>query len=391
MLREGWTANALTWLARWARFFAAGWIGVFKDLSTVRPAGEADANGRYHRLTAIRNVLIGLVLAGVFIALFASANPIIFDWLKTVWQKLEHLFDQVPTPGRILMWGLVAIGVWTFLQYRTGITYCPQRETKSPEPATESLFSAALIAKYLVLFNAIFAVQTVLDIHYLWGGAGLPKGLTYAEYAHRGAYPLLAAAILAGLFVMAAFRSNPAEKGAGWARRLVFLWLGQNIFLVLSAGWRLSLYIEVYTLTRWRIAAMIWMFLVACGLAWILIRIVAGRSNLWFVNVNVLTGLVILFLCSFPNFDRWIGDFNVQHCREVAGQGPPIDVEYLQNLGYDTLPALIWLADRTKDTPKASTIRNAISKLQEDLKNDLRNWRGWTFRRERLRQLEVTR
>jgi len=38
----------------------------------------------------------------------------------------------------------------------------------------------------------LFAIQTVLDIQYLWRGAALPDGMSYATYAHRGAYPLIA-------------------------------------------------------------------------------------------------------------------------------------------------------------------------------------------------------
>ena len=47
------------------------------------------------------------------------------------------------------------------------------------------------ITRSLILFNALFALQTVLDLTYLWGGANLPDGMTLAEYAHRGAYLLI--------------------------------------------------------------------------------------------------------------------------------------------------------------------------------------------------------
>ena len=58
----------------------------------------------------------------------------------------------------------------------------------------------------LVLFNLLFAVQTVMDVHYLWRGAALPDGMTYATYAHRGAYPLIVTALLAAGFVLVAMR-----------------------------------------------------------------------------------------------------------------------------------------------------------------------------------------
>ena len=66
----------------------------------------------------------------------------------------------------------------------------------------------------LVLFNLLFAVQTGMDIHYLWRGAALPDGMTYAAYAHRGAYPLIVTALLAAAFVIVAMRpgSTPSAR-----------------------------------------------------------------------------------------------------------------------------------------------------------------------------------
>jgi hypothetical protein len=60
----------------------------------------------------------------------------------------------------------------------------------------------------LVIFNAMFLVQNILDAMYLWGGKQLPAGLTYADYAHRGAYPLMATALLTAVFVLLALRSH---------------------------------------------------------------------------------------------------------------------------------------------------------------------------------------
>ena len=62
----------------------------------------------------------------------------------------------------------------------------------------------ATLTLSLFTFNAIFAIQNGLDIAFLWSGAALPEGVTLAEYAHRGAYPLIATALLAGLFVLVA-------------------------------------------------------------------------------------------------------------------------------------------------------------------------------------------
>ncbi len=51
--------------------------------------------------------------------------------------------------------------------------------------------------------------------------------MSYAEYAHRGAYPLVFTALLAGVFVLVSFRPGGAAQRSRWARGLVQLWIAQ--------------------------------------------------------------------------------------------------------------------------------------------------------------------
>jgi hypothetical protein len=287
------------------------------------------------------------------------------------------------------MWIVVGLGVWALLRFRSGVADSREDPFAPSAPALDAVLSPGVIVRCLLIFNALFAVQTVLDLCYLWGGAKLPAGMTYASYAHRGAYPLLATALLAAVFVVATFRAGSETDRLLWARRLVYAWLAQNVFLMVSAGWRLCLYVNVYTLTRWRIAAAIWMFLIACGLVWILVRIITGRSNLWLVNANAVTLLAVLYVCSFINFDGLIADFNVRHCKEVRGEGVPIDVEYLEGLGPEALPALIWLDRKLGECPQRQAILDAVLHLQQRLYQDMKNWRGWTQRRHMLAALRA--
>ena len=49
----------------------------------------------------------------------------------------------------------------------------------------------------------------------------------------------------------------------------------------MSSIFRLDLYVGIYALTYWRVAAFIWMGLVAVGLVLIIARIALGKSNGW--------------------------------------------------------------------------------------------------------------
>ncbi len=248
-----------------------------------------------------------------------------------------------------------------------------------PNPAR----AAAPVVRCLALFNLIFAVQTTLDLLYLWAGARLPNGLTYAQYAHRGAYPLVATALLAAVFVVITLRhGGPAEKSRP-ARNLVYLWIAQNVLLMISTLWRLKLYVAVYSLTRLRVATMIWIMLVACGFLWIIWRIVRRRSNTWLLHRNIVTAAAVLYACAFINFDGLIADFNVRHCREITGVGVPLDVNYLASLGPESIPALDFAAERLPPT-SAVEARRQTNVLRTALARDLADWRGWTLRRWRL-------
>ena len=194
--------------------------------------------------------LVPVVLSAVFLLLFVSANPLIeYLFIRVDLRALlQHL-----SISRIGFWLLAATFVWPFIVIvrRSTLGAAAQfaartiaREVK-PVSLPDTVFGQAAILRSLIVFNILFAVQTVLDALYLWGGVALPDAMSYASYAHRGAYPLIATAILAAAFVIAAMRPGSASEKSPLIRALVFIWVGQNVLLVVSALLRLDLYIEL--------------------------------------------------------------------------------------------------------------------------------------------------
>ena len=252
------------------------------------------------------------------------------------------------------------------------------------------LFGKAAILRALIVFNLMFAVQTVLDAAYLWGGVALPDGMTYASYAHRGAYPLIVTALLAAGFVLAAMRPGSATSGDRLIRRLVYLWVAQNIVLVVSSILRLDLYVGIYALTYWRVAAFVWMGLVAAGLVLIIARIALGKSNRWLLAANLLTLSATLYACCFVNFAALIAEYNVDHSLEMSGQGISLDVCYLRVARAGRLPGDRPLSSRGRDACSNPGAVGPLSRCARPWPKQLvppctmQNWRAWTFRDWRL-------
>ncbi len=316
-----------------------------------------------------------------FLLLFSQANPLIETALNAL--RIESAFDLLQ-PGRIAIWIVVAVIAWPLLRPKL-LPWPKLKEMQGPvRPRAESLiFGRAAILRSLVVFNALFAVQTVLDLVYLWGGVRLPDGLSYADYAHRGAYPLIVTALLAAAFVLAAMRKRGAAENSRLIRRLVYLWIGQNVMLVISSILRLDLYVQVYSLTELRIAAGIWMGLVAVGLVLILVMILRRRSNRWLITSNLVALGVTLWGCSFIDFSALIAQFNVENSRELGGKGQPLDLYYLNDLGPSAIPAITYYLDHAGNPGRDFDL--LAGNLAVDFLARPQDWRSWSFRDQRLR------
>lgn len=337
------------------------------------------------RLAEVGLWLMPLILAAVFVSLFATANPLIEIALRSIdFAVLLQFLDL----WRIGFWMITAVVVWAMLRPRL------KRRAKRPPagrpfmivPTRNAPFGHASLLRSLILFNAIFAVQTLLDLVYLWGGADLPEHMSHAEYAHRGAYPLIATALLAAAFVLVAMRRGGPGDHSALIRGLVQAWIGQNVLLCLSSMLRLGLYVEVYSLTELRVAAGLWMGIVAIGLVLILLRILLNRSNEWLVAANLASLLLVLYISSFVDFSAFIARFNVAHSQEISQEGLPLDLSYLSSLGPSVIPALDLYLQKLPShlIDQRSKAVTARFYLVRHFEMQPRDWRSWTFRSARL-------
>ncbi|SMY06148.1 DUF4153 domain-containing protein [Flavimaricola marinus] len=362
-LALGSRAKASLWLRAMVRLPAAGvaqiWVdgaGAARATLGVRPGGRG-----LWALVQGWGLTVGL--GAVFAALLVMGNPLLDVWLANLAATFSgaHL-----SPDRVVFWAVIAALVWPALRL-TALR--PTLEVplgwQMPRGRAFGLFTPETVVRALVLFNAIFAVQTLTDATYLWGGVRLPEGLSYAAYAHRGAYPLLATALLAGLF---ALLTQPFWAGRPILRTLLAIWVAQNVLLVASSALRLELYVEVYGLTRLRFAAFVWMSLVAAGLALMLVQMARGQSVAWLMARSFgLAGVVLYGLCFF-NIDGYVARHNLSQPALV------LDYSYLCDLGAGAAPAIAeHLADGTAQPCSVPIVREPV------------DWREWGYRNARLR------
>lgn len=354
---------------RWAiRLLAHGVSGPAMPMADLgRLLRKRPAHGRPTvRSTAVM-LALPVLMSALFVILFASANPLIARSFAGI---------RLPSLGEVLFWLFALAIIWPSLRpgrFATRImARIPEAEVTLPGVSLPSVLIS------LVLFNAVFAVENGLDLIFLWSGAPLPAGVSLADYAHRGAYPLIGTALLAGIFVLTTMKPGSATAASPAIRKLVVLWIVQNLLLVASSILRTCDYIEVYMLTGWRIAALAWMGLVALGLVLICWRMLTGRSARWLINSNALAAAILLSVATIADPDAIAAEWNVNHAREAGGRGVPLDLCQLNGLGTSALLPLIELEHR----PLNAGFRDRVTFVRYEVllrADDQLDWRSWNW------------
>ncbi|SLN24082.1 DUF4153 domain-containing protein [Ruegeria meonggei] len=310
-------------------------------------------------------------LGGVLVlsTLLISANPVLEHMLI----RMLHVdIDVFTLVWRCLLWVGLGLLIWPFLS-----ATAPSSAVNLSVPSWDSsrVLNAGSVFRALVLFNLMLALQSVMDISILSGRAALPEGMSHATYAHRGAYPLLATALLAGTFALAArpfLNQNPALKP------LLLLWLTQNVLLTLSAAFRLNLYIGAFGLTYLRVYALIWMGLVALGLAMVTWQVLRERSSGWLVLRIAALGVGTLYVCTFVNFAALIATDTLSRAAH-SGKTDRTDWVYVCSLGHTAATAIV---AQTKRQPLLHIPGWAFDCVHPEPTQ--LNWREWDFRTARV-------
>ena len=296
-----------------AVLFAARRLVFFLPLGAVQsidawvktPSGEVDVSSVFREL--IRNWAFPVGGGLLILSLLVSANPVLERLFANI---LDLDFDAQRFLQRVFFWLGAAILVWPMLSVaadRLQRPFGPQKVRR----AYGFGLNATSVSNALWLFNGLLAMQLIMDGAFAISGE-LPYDMSYARYAHRGAYPLVVTALLAGCFALAA---RPFLDEGRWLKPLMVLWLALNGLLTVASMYRLGLYVEVYGLTYLRMRAGIWMVLVAIWLGLIAWQILKSKANGWLVLRSFAMGITTIYVGCFVNFAEVIARYNVDHKR----------------------------------------------------------------------------
>jgi len=312
---------------------------------------------------------LALVLLVVFVPLLSSADLVFSKGVDDLLQRLLDL-DLVAHAAFVGVFAWLAAGLL--------------RDALLPQPAgfldwkRPERFGLGLVEVGIPLgaLSAVFLTFLVVQVRYLFGGAALVRvrpGLTYADYARRGFFELVAvAALVVPLLLLADWvllRNRPRDA---WAFRALGGGLvAMLLVMLLSAAERMRLYVEAYGWTELRFytsAAMVWL---AVTVASLVPTVLAGRRDR-FPFVSFVSALALVAALHAVNPDARIVTANAR----LAASGRPFDAAYASRLGTDAVPAWVEALPRL---PRGVREDARALILDRERSRKKGGWRGWSW------------
>lgn len=300
----------------------------------------------------------------ILTSLLAQANPVLAEWLVQL-GRINVVWNELIL--RTMFWigiGLVTLALLVEPDHTSDVRFV----SVHLDLGTWLGLNHTSVFRALVGFNLLLLVQTGLDAMVLFGQGDLPAGITYAEYARRGAYPLLATTMLGGLFALAA---RPFLHDRKHLQGLLYVWILQNMAMTLAAWYRLALYVDAFGLTYLRVYAMIWIPMVAVGLGLTFWQVLRHRSNVWLLQRSTFVALAVLYVAAFVNIADAIARHNIARTDRI-------DWAYLlKDLPSTAVPAVL-------EGAAVHVCLSGVCDLARTSHDPIANWREWGFRRWRV-------
>lgn len=364
----------------------AGWVGggSVGALAAARRDLPSTPRGR-QRVRPVVPVLRGLLVAApilvVFVTLFASADPI---FARAVEDLVGLDLDLGDVTGRVVL--AVAIA-WL----ATGAVAMTASGAPAPVPTARRgwmpswRIGSTEALTVLVAVNAVFIGFVGLQAAYLFGGLDTMQaiGLSYAEYARRGFFELVAVAVLAVGLAIALDRLT--RMRTGWLTGAGIALMTLTGAVLLSSAFRMRLYQDAYGWTELRLYVLATIALLAVVLLAMVAGLLLDRVR-WIGHVAIVTGLVLGVGLNVIGPIRFITEQNVARLADpalVPGHGTVgLDELYLASLGDDAVPGLI-RALPLLDGKRAEWLKLDLALRRRDLgEPGLEAWQAWNLGRE---------
>jgi hypothetical protein len=329
-------------------FYSLIGVVIFFVIDTAESLRTPDSgNGRARLFNKVVLAIVPVIIFLIFFGIYYTGNPI-----------FAKLADQINLDFISIAWCMFTLGGFFFMygffkqrvipaiqdiDHQTGDTLNPVSLDQHVKTVIGEMLSIPSLVYtgvlLLVLLNLLLATVNGLDVYYLGILHTTPPGVTLSEYLHNGTNSLILSIILAVCVILFYFRGYlNFYEGNGWLKKLSYIWIAQNIILVISTAYRNTVYIGDYGLTHKRIGVYVYLFLCIVGLVTTFVKITQGKNNWFLFRRNAWVAYVFMIVSCPVDWDTVITSFDIN--RFQSDKTMEIDQRYLADLSYTNLAQL---------------------------------------------------
>lgn len=336
-------------------------ISLFGTITTIRlPFGKPiDSKAKQ----IVRGVLVTLPVAVLFMVLFAGADPV-FHRLLTLVLNLNLVSPAHP---------FVTILAFVFLCGALGYSFSKESSIRTSVSAPKRPMGHIETGILLGSVNALFIAFIALQASYLFGGiANIANDtFTYAEYARRGFFELIAISAFTYLIMLATEKliERNAEQHSTQFKYLSAALVIQVMILMVFAFNRLSLYESAFGFTTLRLYSHAFIVLLAVVYLFLLHKIfIDTRESAFALRIFFAVAVFVVGM-NILNPDAFIAQKNLERFNATG----KIDFKYLSTLSSDAAPLLASMfekGDPIERSPLGRALYDRVTMAPEA-------WQSW--------------
>lgn len=325
-------------------------LGSYQNLFTDKKDDSTKKAGFIAKSWRIlRIILWPLVILLLFLFLYGLANPSFDSIIGKIYDGIDWFFTTLFESLNFAFVGTMILGsmIGIYILYRKRSEGSVEADLDGSDERIRTkrrrkgFRMRGLLYEYrsgIFLFSALnlaLLLLNILDIHHVWLNFQW-EGQYLQEFVHQGTYALIFAILLSLVLVLYYFNGNLSffSKNKN-LKVLCYIWLGQNIFLALSAGLRNWYYIQYYSLAYKRIAVAFFLVMAIYGLYSVIVKVRHTKSAFYLLRMNALVWAVVLVFSAGFNWDRIIASYNFS-----KSEGSFVHLNFLAGLSDSALPEL---------------------------------------------------
>lgn len=350
-----------------------------KAFSTVELVGQIHSTVKHRDVWVriIKGVLMAVPALLIFGLLFSQADLAFSRFLNSFF----NITITERTRQYLSLLLLAFVAALSFLSYIFFPKDTAPAATLEKNDVAAPSGRAIEVLVFLGLIALLFLVFIAFQITYLFGGEAniMNAGFTYAEYARRGFWELLAVAVLSLVVLLVAEKYAGSEK----KRNKQFLvpaliLIAEVIVVIVSAFKRLSLYIDAYSLTMQRFYAAGFILLLFGLFILLAVKFIRSKPEQFFTFGALLSAIVFLAVVNIVNPDAFIAVSNMEQYYRTG----KLDVAHVGGLSADAAPWKVELYKKLEGDNK-EILRGLLQKEKDRLEKNSPYWQAANLSRAR--------